>query len=188
MSKRVGLLALLLVLGLADGAWAQMPNQRGSRAGDIIGWLICAGVCVLVGIGVHIASMVYTVRDARKRGMDPLFWFIIEFFVNPVGLIVYLIARQPLLPEFQKKKKPKAEKKDDRPRKKAKAEPEDEDEDDRPSQRRPRDDEGEDDPPRRRGRAAKDDEDDGADDRPRRRGRDDSDDEEDRLRRRRDKD
>ena len=45
----------------------------------------------LIGIGI------YVYRDARRRGMEPLLWTLVAVLVPYfIGLIIYLVVRQPL--------------------------------------------------------------------------------------------
>jgi hypothetical protein len=107
MSIRVGLMALALIATLADTALAQgpggrNPNQQGNdagAAGAALATLICVGVSILIGIGIKIWIILFIVKDAKRRGMDPTLWVLLEIFVGLVGLIVYLCVREPLLSE-----------------------------------------------------------------------------------------
>ncbi|HJZ93771.1 MAG TPA: hypothetical protein VKE40_23050 [Gemmataceae bacterium] len=148
MSIRAGLIAALLVAASAGDALAQVgpqgprqnQNQQGRDAGaraGAAGALLCIGFAVLIGLGVKIAIIWFIISDARKRGMDPTVWVLIEIFVGLIGLIIYLCVREPLLSERRRRRR-----RDDEY---------DEDDDDRPRRsRRLRDDEDEDDRPRRR--------------------------------------
>jgi hypothetical protein len=51
---------------------------------------------VLADILLKVLVILYIVRDAPKRGMDPLIWIIVAVFAEVIGLIVYLCVRQPL--------------------------------------------------------------------------------------------
>ena len=55
------------------------------------------GVIGLVMIGtlvLTIAMLVFVARDAKARGMDtPVLWMLVVFFLNILGLVIYLLAR-----------------------------------------------------------------------------------------------
>jgi len=53
--------------------------------------LIVAGIFLWLVAGAVIASWVY--KDSQKKQMKSAFWAIISFFLVPIGLVIYLIAR-----------------------------------------------------------------------------------------------
>jgi hypothetical protein len=116
MSIRTCVLALLLVCGLAGTGLAQpfgpqpnrgpmgpQANNNNQNAGDAaaaaLGGMMCIGVAVMIGIGIKVFIIIFIVSDARKRGMDPTLYVILEVFLGLIGLIVYLCSREPLLTE-----------------------------------------------------------------------------------------
>jgi hypothetical protein len=56
-----------------------------------------AGAAIIIPIVlfiISIALLVWVARDAKNRGMDnPAIWMIIVFFLNLLGLIIYLLSR-----------------------------------------------------------------------------------------------
>jgi hypothetical protein len=70
------------------------PHDR--AAGPIL--LSIAAIVGVLMIFVAIGIGLYVYRDARRRGMEPLLWTLMAVFVPYLlGLIIYLIARHPLL-------------------------------------------------------------------------------------------
>ena len=123
MSIRAGLVVLVLFLGIVETAVAQGPPrangaQQAGANGAAAGAFICICLAVLAGLAIKIGIIVFIVSDARKRGMDPTIYVLLEIFVGIIGLIVYLCSREPLISE----RRPYArdyhgdEDEDDRPR------------------------------------------------------------------------
>lgn len=75
--------------------WAQ-PYQPEEKAlcgmcGLFAGATIVIPIILLV---ISIALLVWVARDAKNRGMDnPALWMIVVFFLNLIGLIIYLLSR-----------------------------------------------------------------------------------------------
>jgi hypothetical protein len=67
---------------------------------DLAGWAVgaaaCVAVVVLAEVAMKAAVIWYVLRDAPRRGMDPLPWVIVAVFAELIGLIVYLCVRQPV--------------------------------------------------------------------------------------------
>jgi hypothetical protein len=139
MSIRASLFAVVLALtGMSAQALADLapgPGPRGQAgrqnprqnqadadadAATAGGVLCFTGVFILLAIGLKVGIILFIVSDAKKRGMDPTMWVILEIFVGLVGLIVYLCVREPLLSE--RRRRPRRERDedddydDDRPR------------------------------------------------------------------------
>jgi len=57
-------------------------------------------IIFLLACCIPIIMCVWVYGDAKKRGMDEAIWLIIVLFTGILGLIIYLIVRDPLLPEF----------------------------------------------------------------------------------------
>jgi hypothetical protein len=151
MSIRSALIALFVVIGMAGSLTADIGPGRGPRppggpvnqgnnqnAGGaaLAGGMMCLiiGVAAVVGIGVKIWILIFIVTDAKKRGMDPTLYVILEIFVGIVGLIVYLCSREPLLSERQRRRREyEAEEEDelDRPRRSRRIRDRDDEYDDR---------------------------------------------------------
>jgi hypothetical protein len=144
MSIRAGLLSLALLLSFVEMAAAQGPKKANDAqqagAAGAAGFLICAiAVGALIGIGIKIWIILFMVSDARKRGMDPTLYVILEIFVGIIGLIIYLCSREPLLSERRRygRQYDGDEDDDDRPRRSRRYR--DEDEDNRRDRRRDED-------------------------------------------------
>jgi hypothetical protein len=177
MSIRAKLIALLLLLGMMGAAtsvfaqnrpgqppqFQQNRNQQKANADDaaaVAGGVMCVvGVSILIAIALKIGIILFIVSDAKKRGMDPTMWVILEIFVGLVGLIVYLCVREPLLSEKRRRRMRDEEDDDyDRPRRSRRMRDDDDDYDRPRRSRRERDDEGDDyDRPRESRRERKED-------------------------------
>jgi hypothetical protein len=73
-----------------------IPVSPSDRAAAPILFSMAAAVLFLL-LFVAIGVGLYVYRDARRRGMEPLLWTLLAIFVPYfLGLIIYLIARQPL--------------------------------------------------------------------------------------------
>ncbi len=49
---------------------------------------------VIAGFVLSIVLLVYVARDAKARGMDnSVLWMLVVFFLNILGLIIYLASR-----------------------------------------------------------------------------------------------
>lgn len=57
---------------------------------------------VLIWFIVGILILIWVYKDAESRGMDGLMWALIVFFLNIIGLILYLVARESRAPAFQR--------------------------------------------------------------------------------------
>jgi len=90
---------------------------------EVIFWfflitMIIVGVILFI---LYIKLLIWVYGDAQKRNMDEILWLLIVIFTGLVGLIIYLLIRDPLIAEKsdqpQKPKapqpKPKAEKERD---------------------------------------------------------------------------
>ncbi len=53
-------------------------------------------VQIVLGLIVGVFTTIFIVNDAKKRGMSQG-WGAIGFFLGLIGLIIYLIARKPIL-------------------------------------------------------------------------------------------
>ena len=56
--------------------------------------MIIVGVILFV---LYIKLLIWVYRDAQKRNMDEVIWLLIVFFTGLIGLIIYLIVRDPLM-------------------------------------------------------------------------------------------
>lgn len=131
MTMRASLMAILLMVSSSEFASADMgpgprqrpgqgmnQNQPNDDAGVLAGGFLCAiAIGAIIGIGIKIWIILFIASDAKKRGMDPTMWIILEIFVGLVGLIVYLCVREPLLSERRRSRRYEADDDDyDRPR------------------------------------------------------------------------
>jgi cbb3-type cytochrome oxidase subunit 3 len=74
--------------GLSDG-W---HNLRWD--GDWVWpWIGFAGLFGLLILAFWIAVVVWVYKDAEKRGMNPVVWALVAFFVHFVGVVIYLLVR-----------------------------------------------------------------------------------------------
>jgi hypothetical protein len=102
----LAVLVFAILLCCAGDAFAQGKvqapppklNQADAEAaaGMAIGFMICMGVSFLIGIALLIWIILFTVKDAKKRGMDPTIWVVLEIFLGLIGFIIYLCVREPL--------------------------------------------------------------------------------------------
>jgi len=107
MSIRAAAIAAVLLVATAANLFAQVgpQNQRRNQADADAAAAAAGGVmCIVlvglvIGIVLKVLIIVFIVTDARKRGMDPTLWVLLEIFVGIIGLIVYLCVREPLLSE-----------------------------------------------------------------------------------------
>jgi hypothetical protein len=151
MSIRSALIALFVLIGMTGSLTADIGpgprprppggpvnqgNNQNAGGAAVAGGMMCLifGVVAVVGIGVKIWILIFIVTDAKKRGMDPTMYVILEIFVGIVGLIVYLCVREPLLTERQRRRRDyEAEEEDelDRPRRSRRMRDRDDEYDDR---------------------------------------------------------
>jgi hypothetical protein len=85
----------ILALSIPAACFAQ-----NNAAGNAAGGAACAGCCstfIFVPIlffALSIALLVWVARDAKARGMDSaILWMALVFFLNFIGLIIYLFSR-----------------------------------------------------------------------------------------------
>jgi hypothetical protein len=68
--------------------------------------MIIVGVILFV---LYIKLLIWVYHDAQKRNMDELIWLLIVVVTGLIGLIIYLIVRDPLIAEkTEQPPKPKA--------------------------------------------------------------------------------
>src|SRR5208283_4934125 len=87
------LVALLALFAPVAGfAQANAPNPAGGAA--------CGSCCgtffllPIVFLAISVALLVWVARDAKARGMDSaVLWMLLVFFLNLIGLVIYLLAR-----------------------------------------------------------------------------------------------
>ena len=57
-------------------------------------WFPWLFIIPLVWFLIGILILIWVYQDAESRGMDGLLWAIIVFFLNIIGLILYLVVRE----------------------------------------------------------------------------------------------
>lgn len=56
------------------------------------------GAFILVMFSVFLLLVGYIYGDAKRRGMRPILWALLAFFIpNAIGIVLYFILREPLL-------------------------------------------------------------------------------------------
>jgi len=56
----------------------------------------------LVWFVIGILILIWVYQDAESRGMDGLLWALIVFFLNIIGLILYLVVRESRITALQR--------------------------------------------------------------------------------------
>ena len=61
--------------------------------------LAAFGFCGIAGLLtiLWIVLGIWVYRDAGKRGMSGILWFLIVFFLGIIGLIIYFVVRKPIV-------------------------------------------------------------------------------------------
>jgi RNA polymerase subunit RPABC4/transcription elongation factor Spt4 len=103
----VGLYVLALIIGTA----VNLHNMQTSdpifpddsfRGQPVLSCLGLAGVITIMAIflSVFILTLGYVYRDAKRRGMNAGLWTLLVLILSPaylfIGLIIYLLVREPL--------------------------------------------------------------------------------------------
>ena len=96
-----------LRLRLSSFGWLGMPvllllaaRPDISLQEEIFGFGICCTVYA-VFLVLWIMVLVWVYRDAESRGMSGALWVIIVFLISIIGLIIYLVVRDPKYPQVQ---------------------------------------------------------------------------------------
>ncbi len=84
--------AATAVILFGDRAFAGPEDACSSLVGcGVCGGTLMIPIALLV---LSIALLVWVARDAKARGMDnAVLWMLVVFFLNLLGLIVYLLSR-----------------------------------------------------------------------------------------------
>lgn len=61
---------------------------------DGLWWFPWVFIIPLIWFLFGILILIWVYHDAESRGMDGLLWAIIVFFLNIIGLILYLVVRE----------------------------------------------------------------------------------------------
>jgi double zinc ribbon protein len=91
-------LSVLLTLGILFGVVAFQLVEVDS--GSNFGFLPLFAILIFIGLSfsIYILLVGYIYGDARRRGMRPVLWALLAFFIpNAIGIILYFILREPLL-------------------------------------------------------------------------------------------
>ncbi|MFH0749015.1 MAG: zinc ribbon domain-containing protein [Candidatus Bathyarchaeota archaeon] len=59
-----------------------------------VSWFFVASAFFLIGL----LLCIWVYRDAQQRGMNGALWLIIVLIANIVGLLIYLVVRDPVKP------------------------------------------------------------------------------------------
>lgn len=107
-SRRLATLTMLvlsaLFMILAASGMATADTDDDDPTGDSAsGWtglifLFCIGGVWLIGLVFWIWLLTWVYRDAQKRGMSGVLWVLLVLFLQIIGIIIYLIARDPVRP------------------------------------------------------------------------------------------
>ena len=72
-------------------------------------FMITMMIVMVILVVLYIKLLIWVYRDAKKRNMDETIWLLIVIFTGIIGLIIYLIVRDPLKAEkTEQPPKPKA--------------------------------------------------------------------------------
>lgn len=55
--------------------------------------LLVRFVSVAAIVALQLALLFWVVRDSRRLGLNPILWLVVVFFLNILGLVLYLVAR-----------------------------------------------------------------------------------------------
>lgn len=104
----VSLTALALVIGVAVNlngvktGGEMFPGDESLRNSPLLSTLALIGV-ILAGafvLSLLILTLGYVYRDAKRRGMNGALWTLLVLILSPmylfIGLIIYLLVREPL--------------------------------------------------------------------------------------------
>ncbi len=88
----LGLFALILLTFPVSGFALSLV---GNPAASALGCLGCGGCLIpVVFFVLSVALLVWVAKDAKARGMDnSVIWMLVVFFLNLLGLIIYLFSR-----------------------------------------------------------------------------------------------
>lgn len=91
--NRPSLIALALISSAkSHGFVLQRDNTVG--AASACGCLGFVGFIIVSIVVLNVALLVWVARDAKSRGMDSAFlWMVLVMFTGLIGLVIYLFAR-----------------------------------------------------------------------------------------------
>jgi CDP-diglyceride synthetase len=91
-------LSVLLTLGILFGVVAFQVVEVDADARFGFAPLFAILIFIGVSFSIYILLVGYIYGDARRRGMRPVLWALLAFFIpNAIGVILYFILREPLL-------------------------------------------------------------------------------------------
>ena len=65
-------------------------------------WFFVVVLFALVWFVIGILILIWVYQDAESRGMDGLLWALIVFFLNIIGLVLYLVVRESRIAPSQR--------------------------------------------------------------------------------------
>ena len=104
----VTLYVLALIIGIGVNLYnlnhdgPVFPGDDSFRAQPILSCLALVGAITAVSffVAVFLFMLGYVYRDAKRRGMHPALWTLLVLILSPgygiIGLIIYLLVREPL--------------------------------------------------------------------------------------------
>jgi len=104
----VALWVLALIIGMGVNVYGirtggdMFPGDESLRAHPVISCLALAGVITFGALCVSLSFFMlgYVYRDAKRRGMHAGLWTLLVFLLTPstgiIGLVIYLLVRDPL--------------------------------------------------------------------------------------------
>ena len=82
------------------GLFAELASAQQRPGDDAAAGAACGGCglffifCIVAGIALNIALLVFVARDAKSRGMDSsILWMLLVMFTSFIGLVLYLFSR-----------------------------------------------------------------------------------------------
>jgi uncharacterized membrane protein YhdT/RNA polymerase subunit RPABC4/transcription elongation factor Spt4 len=104
----ISLYVLALIIGMLinlHGFQTNGPTFPGDESLRNQPLLSCLGLAGVITAGAFFISLIwmmlgYVYRDAKRRGMNPALWTLLVLILSPaylgIGLIIYLLVREPL--------------------------------------------------------------------------------------------
>jgi len=77
-------------------AFAQTSPDDATGAVGCAGCASCGGVMIAIPILtfiVSVALLIWVAKDAKSRGDNAVLWMAVVFFLNLLGLLIYILAR-----------------------------------------------------------------------------------------------
>ena len=86
-------------VALLAGIWMASHGEMGEPPNRfLMAWPVFIGTLIAVSLFVYVVLVGYIAGDARRRGMRPVLWTLLAFFIpNAIGILLYFILREPLL-------------------------------------------------------------------------------------------